>query len=58
MSPIGNAPEHVVEQAKRSLKRLKTDYMDLFLIHMPVSLSVSKAVLWTEIHCTYIRIIC
>lgn len=35
------APEHVRASLEESLKRLKTSYVDLFLIHFPVSVSVS-----------------
>ena len=37
----GMAPENVRKETMLSLKRLRTDYIDLYLIHHPVSISVS-----------------
>jgi len=37
----GMAPENVKKETLLSLKRLRTDYIDLYLIHHPVSISVS-----------------
>ncbi|XP_067929722.1 aldo-keto reductase family 1 member A1-like isoform X2 [Watersipora subatra] len=39
LSPIAYAPEHVRRETEKSLKRLRTDYIDLYLMHFPVSLS-------------------
>lgn len=36
-----NRPEDVVPQLKESLKKLKLDYVDLFLIHQPATYNVS-----------------
>lgn len=34
-TPTGFRPEHVVEQAETSLKRLKTDWIDMLYLHRP-----------------------
>ncbi|XP_067930694.1 aldo-keto reductase family 1 member A1-A-like [Watersipora subatra] len=37
LTPMGMAPEHVRKETEKSLKRLKTSYIDLYLIHFPVA---------------------
>ncbi|XP_067929777.1 aldo-keto reductase family 1 member A1-like isoform X2 [Watersipora subatra] len=39
LSPVAFAPEDVRKETEKSLKRLRTVYIDLFLMHFPVSLS-------------------
>ena len=41
LAMAGMAPENVRKETILSLKRLRTDYIDLYLIHHPVSISVS-----------------
>ena len=40
LAMAGMAPENVRKETMLSLKRLRTDYIDLYLIHHPVSISV------------------
>ena len=42
LAMAGMAPENVRKETLLSLKRLRTDYIDLYLIHHPVSISVSS----------------
>ncbi|GJQ78282.1 hypothetical protein Trydic_g22124 [Trypoxylus dichotomus] len=56
LSPIDMRPDNVEERLRESLKKLQLDYVDLYLIHFPISVVSNGAEPYGDPNVTYLDI--